>query len=62
MVQYSKNAPKLGEEEKGEAQRREFLKKCGKYAVVMPPVVALLLSGTSTRALASTTDDIGGRR
>lgn len=24
--------------------RREFLKKCGKYAVVVPPAMALLLS------------------
>ena len=26
--------------------RREFLKKCGKYAVVVPPAMALLLSRT----------------
>ena len=26
--------------------RREFLKKCGKYAVVVPPTMALLLART----------------
>ena len=28
----------------GVRARREFLKKCGKYAVVVPPAMALLLS------------------
>ena len=27
-------------------ERREFLKKCGKYAVVVPPAMALLLTRT----------------
>ena len=31
--------------------RREFLKKCGKYAVVVPPAMVLLLSRDATRQL-----------
>ena len=27
-----------------EESRREFLKKCGKYAVIVPPTMALLLT------------------
>ncbi|MEX0923955.1 MAG: hypothetical protein WDZ84_14400 [Rhodovibrionaceae bacterium] len=32
--------------------RRAFLEKCGKFAVVTPPAVTLMLSATSARAQA----------
>jgi len=46
--------------EHADAARREFLKKCGKFAVVVPPTTVLLLSGTSTKALA--TGFVGGQK
>ena len=38
------------------ARRREFLKKCGRFAAVTPPAFTMLLSvaSTPTEALAST--------
>ena len=33
-------------EERRVMERREFLRKCGKYAVVVPPAMVLLLSTT----------------
>ncbi len=33
--------------------RREFLKKCGKYAVVVPPAMALLLTRDANACLTS---------
>ena len=39
-------------ERKQNAARPEFLKKCGWFAIVTPPVTALPFSGTSTKALA----------
>ena len=36
-----------------EAARREFLRKAGKFAAVTPPAMAMLLSVTSTPALAN---------
>ena len=33
--------------------RREFLKRAGKYAVVVPPAMALLLTATSKPAFAT---------
>jgi hypothetical protein len=38
--------------ESGLEDRREFLKKCGKYAVVTPPVMTALLT-RSNKAVAS---------
>jgi hypothetical protein len=32
----------------GSDSRREFLKKCGKYAAVTPPAIAVLLSTSLT--------------
>ncbi len=40
--------------------RREFMKKCGKYAVVVPPAMALLMTGQSQPAMASTGTGTGG--
>ena len=34
-------------------ERREFLKKYGKFAVVVPPAVTLLMASASKKALAS---------
>ena len=33
--------------------RREFLKTCGKFAIVTPPVVTALMSGASAAGLKS---------
>ena len=33
--------------------RREFLKTCGKFAIVTPPVVTALMSSASANTLAS---------
>ena len=33
--------------------RREFLKTCGKFAIVTPPVVTALMSGASAGGLSS---------
>jgi hypothetical protein len=42
----------------GEQDRREFLKKCGRFAVITPPAITLLLSTSlSSDALAKS----GGR-
>ena len=38
--------------------RRAFIKKCGKFAVVTPPAIVLLLTATGTPAFAS--HDAGG--
>ena len=41
--------------EPGEEDRRDFLKKCGKFAVITPPAVTLLLSTTlHSKAIAAT--------
>ena len=44
------------------AERREFLKRCGRFAVVTPPAVTLLLSAASLpkEARASTIGRSGG--
>ena len=34
--------------------RREFLKKCGKYAVIVPPAMVFLMTRQAQRAMAST--------
>ena len=36
-----------------DGDRREFLRKAGKFAAVTPPVIATMLSVTATPALAS---------
>lgn len=40
--------------------RREFLKKCGKFAVVTPPAVALMLSAQGSRYAAAASGLSGG--
>ena len=47
--------------EDGVAARREFLKKCGKYAVVVPPAMALLLSrDANALCVIGSNEDCGG--
>ena len=43
-------------------ERREFLKKCGRFAVVTPPAMALLLSVSTApkQAFASSIGQSGG--
>jgi hypothetical protein len=38
------------EQEPGAEARRDFLKRCGKYAIVTPPAVSLMLSAASKPA------------
>lgn len=45
-------APTEPTDEAAEA-RRAFMKKCGKFAAVTPPAIALLLTATTTPAFAS---------
>ncbi len=48
------NDPTVETESKGTDGRREFLKKCGKFAVITPPAVSFLLSTTlSSKAIAA---------
>lgn len=42
----------VGEDPKAAEARRDFLKRCGKYAVVTPPAVTLMLSAASRPAKA----------
>jgi hypothetical protein len=35
-------------EREGHAARREFLKRCGRFAVVTPPVMTMLLAAAAT--------------
>ena len=42
-----------GAEQDNAKARREFLKTCGKFAIVTPPVVTALMSGASAAGLRS---------
>jgi hypothetical protein len=48
------------DQDRQEAARREFLRKCGKLAAVTPPAITLLLS-MSDRSFASASSGSGGR-
>ena len=41
------SSPELSDDREGAEARREFLKKCGRFAVVTPPAMTLLLSVSS---------------
>ena len=41
------SSPELSDDCQGPEARREFLKKCGRFAVVTPPAMTLLLSVSS---------------
>lgn len=42
--------------------RRQFLKKCGKFAIVTPPAVALMLSAQDSSYAAAASGLGGGRQ
>ena len=44
------NARQENETEDEMSARRDFLKKCGKYAVVVPPAMAMLLTRSAHAA------------
>ena len=45
----------INRENEADADRRKFLTTCGKFAVVTPPAVTLLLSTSLTGAIAPST-------
>ena len=58
----TEDAPSGDQEAAHLAARRDFLAKCGKLAVITPPVVTLMLTAASRQAAASGFGDPGGRR
>jgi hypothetical protein len=43
----------MSDEERLKLERRSFLEQCGRFAVVTPPVVSLILAGGTKAALAA---------